>query len=135
MKLEEEVFEPMSFKTAKACVAVFSATIAFGVLQARAQPGKAAAQASAQASRVPIDLPMTAPREWGLSAEQWAGLRQSCQTIADKMAAKQPLTTGEASDRGLCIKYSYGRVNVPAAPPQVPEYPAPNVAPPRDPSA
>ncbi len=132
MKLAEEVFKPMSFKMAKAFVAVFSATIAFGVLHARAQPGGSAAQPSAAPSYVG-GLPVAPPPGW--TAERWAAMRQSCQVIADKMAAKQSLTTGEASERKLCIRYSGSGLGIPAAPPQVPEVPGPNVAPLANPSA
>ncbi|HYA34009.1 MAG TPA: hypothetical protein VEF03_00245, partial [Candidatus Binataceae bacterium] len=62
----------MSFKAAKACVAVFSAAIAFGVPQARAQPAGSAPQPSAAPSHVPIDLPANPQPWWGLSAKQWA---------------------------------------------------------------
>ena len=118
----------MSFRIAKASVVVCSAAIAFGVLHARAQPAGSVAQPSAAPSYV-SGLPVSPPA--GVSAEQWTALRRICQTIANKMAANQSLTTSEASARGLCVKYSYlTREEPPGAPPMVPEVPGTNVAPP-----
>jgi len=123
----------MSFKIAKACVAVFSAAIAFGVLQARAQPAGPVAQPSAAPSYV-SGLPVNPPQGWG--AESWARLRQQCKSYWEKRAAKTPLSTQDLAVREVCIEEATGASKAPtrpAAPPQVPEEPGPNLAPPPQP--
>lgn len=76
----------MSLKLAKTCVAAFSVTIAFGVLQARAQPAGSAAQPSAQATGGSPDtfenwtaMPLSQPKDFGnWRGETWAQYRRKC---------------------------------------------------------
>jgi hypothetical protein len=69
---------------------------------ARAQPTK---PSPSPTGHVPLALPIQPPPGW--NPQDWARVRQGCQTVADKAAAHQPFNNADSSNVGICRSLNF----------------------------